>query len=119
MKQLPQILICHFKRFSWTGQKIRNPIEFDEEIQIDAEYICLKEKYQTKKEIAQELNHVYKLYALIVHEGKSTKQGHYYSYIKNTNNDTWYEYNDNLVKMIGPNLNSVKKNTNNAYILFY
>ena len=56
---------------------------------------------------------------MIVHEGKSTKQGHYYAYIKNTADGKWYEYNDSIVKLVGTNLNSVKKYTSNAYILFY
>jgi len=73
LKQLPRILIVHIKRFSWTGSKLRNPFNFDEEIQIDAEYINLsQQKYSTDEEVSRELNHVYRLYALIVHEGNST-----------------------------------------------
>ena len=120
LKQLPRILIVHIKRFSWTGQKLRNPLNFDEEIQIDAEYICLSpQKYQTHQEVSRELNHVYRLYALIVHEGNSTTQGHYYAYIKNLENSNWYRYDDSVVTKVGKDLSNVKKNTQNVYIMFY
>ena len=70
-------------------------------------------------EISRELNHIYKLYALIVHEGNSTTQGHYYAYIKNSQNRQWYRYDDSVVTLIGPDLKSVKKSIQNVYILFY
>lgn len=83
IKTLPRILIVHFKRFSYIGAKLKNPLNFDEEIQIDAEYMVLNNNDKLRnEEIAKELNHVYKLYAIIVHEGYSTSSGHYYSYIK-------------------------------------
>ena len=72
------------KRFNPYGKKLQNPLNFDEEIQIDAEYLSLnKQKYFTNESINKELNHVYRLYALIVHEGYNCDRGHYYSYIKN------------------------------------
>lgn len=120
----------HFKRFSYIGAKLKNPLNFDEEIQIDAEYMVLNNNDKlSPEEIAKEVNHVYKLYAIIVHEGYSTSSGHYYSYIKNQDHpqkDTnceaqsmWYRYDDEVVKLVGPNLSSVRRSTQNAYILFY
>ena len=67
----------------------------------------------------KEFNHVYNLYAVIVHEGYSTQRGHYYSYIKNTGTNMWFEYNDDVVKPVGKDLSSVRKFVKNAYILFY
>lgn len=120
IKQLPRILIVHFKRFSYNGTKLKNPLDFDEEIQIDSEYLALNNiKYSTYQQIEKEYNHVYRLYAIIVHEGYSTAKGHYYAFIKNQDNQLWYKYDDDNVSKVGPNLSSVKKNTNNAYILFY
>ena len=62
---------------------------------------------------------MYRLYAIIVHEGYSTSSGHYYTFIKNQENHHWYKYDDDVVKHVGPDLNGVKKFTQNAYILFY
>jgi len=71
--QLPRVLIIHMNRFNYNGTKLKNPLSFDEEIQIDAEYLALKEsKYDTKQLMEKEFNHVYNLYAIIVHEGYST-----------------------------------------------
>ena len=59
----------------------------------------------------KEINHIYKLYAVIVHEGYSTSRGHYYSFIKNSEDKIWYKYDDDSVKPIGADLSSVKKFT--------
>lgn len=117
--QLPRILIIHLKRFSYNGSKLKNPLSFDEEIQIDAEYMALDSKKHNNDSMTKEFNHVYNLYALIVHEGYSTSRGHYYSFIKNQATGIWYKYDDDEVKPIGKDLNSVKKLIQNAYILFY
>jgi hypothetical protein len=56
---------------------------------------------------------------VIVHEGYSTSRGHYYCFIKNQATGIWFKYDDDDVKPIGKDLSSVKKFTQNAYILFY
>jgi len=92
MIQLPRILILNVKRFGADGSKLKNTLNFEEEIQIDSDYLSLdKEKYSESAQ-NKEFNHIYRLYALIVHEGYSTGSGHYYAYIKN--NEKWYCYND-------------------------
>jgi len=77
-----------------------------------------KEKY-TQDQITLELNHVYNLYAVIVHEGYSTSRGHYYCFIKNQSTGIWFKYDDDDVKPVGKDLSSVKRFTQNAYIMFY
>lgn len=85
-------------------------MQFDEELQIDADYMNLNpSKYGTTEEIGKELNHVYHLYAIIVHEGYSTANGHYYAYIKNQGTNIWYKYDDEEVKPIGKDLKSVQR----------
>lgn len=117
--QLPRILIIHLKRFSYNGSKLKNPLSFDEEIQVDAEYMALNQNKMSEEQMTKELNHVYNLYALIVHEGYSTSKGHYYSFVKNQATGIWYKYDDDEVKAIGKDLQSVKRLIQNAYILFY
>ena len=107
------------KRFSYNGTKLKNPLSFDEEIQIDAEYMSPGTDRSSGAEISKEYNHVYNLYAVIVHEGYSTSRGHYYSYIKNDESGIWYKYDDDEVKPVGKDLNGAKRFTQNAYILFY
>ena len=38
----------------------------------------------------------YDLYAVLVHQGASTRSGHYYAFIKN-NNGVWYKMDDDSV----------------------
>lgn len=108
---MPRILIIHIKRFSYDGSKLKNPLSFDEEIQIDEEYMALNQQKYSKEQMNKEINHIYRLYAIIVHEGYSTSRGHYYSFIKNSEDKNWYRYDDDSVKIIGPDLSSVKKFT--------
>ena len=57
----------------------------------------------------REESHSYHLYSLIVHEGYSTNQGHYYAFVKHQDSNLWYRYDDDNVKLIGPDLSSVKR----------
>ncbi len=38
---------------------------------------------------------MYKLYAVLVHEGEKAESGHYYAYIRLK--DSWYKFNDEEV----------------------
>ena len=61
----------------------------------------------SKEDKMREENHTYELYAIIVHEGRSTFQGHYYAFVRH--NGLWYRYDDDHVRLIGPDLSTVKK----------
>ena len=56
----------------------------------------------------------YKLYAVLVHSGFSSKSGHYYAFAKAANNN-WYCFNDSNVYQVG--LQKVLRQE--AYCLFY
>ena len=57
---------------------------------------------------------IYNLYGVINHQG-SLDFGHYYSYIKNINNDNiWTKFDDIYVSNIGTNIDNL-----HSYILFY
>ena len=73
----------------------------------------------TDEDREREESHSYHLYSLIVHEGYSTAQGHYYAFIKHAETNLWYRYDDDVVKLIGPTLQSVKRQTQQSYMLFY
>ena len=51
---------------------------------------------------------------MLVHEGSSVNSGHYYSYVKASNND-WYIFNDHSVKKAEKNKILIQK----PYLLFY
>jgi len=119
---------------------LKNPLEFEEEIKIDKEFLAInsgryavynklmrtksmlnyhEEINITDEDREREESHSYHLYSLIVHEGYSTAQGHYYAFIKHAETNLWYRYDDDVVKLIGPTLQSVKRQTQQSYMLFY
>jgi Ubiquitin carboxyl-terminal hydrolase len=59
---------------------------------------------------------VYNLYGYIIHEGAQSRKGHYTSVVKGLD-DKWYECNDLQVTEYDRSI--TKKDTENAYMLFY
>jgi ubiquitin C-terminal hydrolase len=47
-------------------------------------------------EIVHKPTPIYKLYAVLVHQGEKASSGHYYAYIRLK--DKWYKFNDEIVK---------------------
>lgn len=130
IKILPRVLIIHLKRFANNGTKLKNPLEFDEVLRIDKEFLSINSgRYGTHRKLMRsgtmvnyddkidisdvdrqrEESHQYHLCSLIVHEGYSTNQGHYYAFVKHQDNNLWYRYDDDNVKLVGPDLSSVKR----------
>lgn len=62
----------------------------------------------------QQNNHIYSLYGVIVHAGKGSKAGHYYSFVKK--NEKWYLCNDERITEV-KDIEQVMKQ--NAYMLIY
>ncbi|CAJ0892174.1 1588_t:CDS:10, partial [Entrophospora sp. SA101] len=96
IKEEPNTLIVQLKRFGFSsstkqGYKISKRVEFGEGKNVR-----------------------YNLSAVLVHEGGTLRKGHYYSYIKNRNNE-WYLYNDRYVQRVP--INSVLECK--PYVLFY
>lgn len=57
---------------------------------------------------------LYQLYAVLVHQGESTRSGHYYCFVRNANN-VWYCLNDSQVSQVA----AARVMQQQAYILFY
>ena len=99
----PKYLVIFFKRFNNIGRKIDKVVNFPIDNFCLGKYVLGYDQDDSK----------YDLYAISNHVG-NTMGGHYYAYIKNTD-ENWYKYNDKYVSM----LNKDSLVTPNAYCLFY
>ncbi|KAG0029169.1 hypothetical protein BGZ81_004061 [Podila clonocystis] len=121
IKELPQNLILHLKRFDYdmdTMRRIKINDRFEFPTRLDMEPYTLD--YLTRKEQAQEggvsspSTHLpehsaafqYNLVGVLVHTG-TADSGHYYSYIKDrglegAENTLWYHFNDSKVEEFDP-----------------
>ena len=98
-------MIIHLKRFDG-NIKLKNKIIFPlENLKIS--------KYTSNIDENKNLN--YNLIGVINHYG-TMNFGHYICYVKNTNNNNWYLFNDSFIKRIDDINLIVSKE---AYILIY
>jgi len=105
---LPDVLIIHLKRFSYTRHwrdKIETDVDFPlEGLDMSKWVINADEKKES----------VYDCYAVSNHFG-SLGGGHYTAYVKNLLNGKWYNMDDSSVTPVHPD--AVKSRA--AYVLFY
>ncbi|EDO32736.1 predicted protein, partial [Nematostella vectensis] len=102
----PNILTIQLKRFDYHhmfGGKVSKEITYTEHL--DLRPFMTNPKGPPLK---------YKLYGVLVHSGYSCNSGHYYCYVRGSN-DCWYNMNDSMVRQVG--LNTVL--AQQAYLLFY
>ena len=109
----PNIFIIQLKRFN-NEKKLNIKVNFPIR-GLDMRKFVLENKENKKnKEIQQNNNLIYDLFAVAYHIG-NFGYGHYYSVCKNVFNKKWYKYDDNDVLEINEN-EIVNKD---AYLLFY
>lgn len=147
VKELPEILILHLKRFEFDFEKRKNVkindrLEFFNELDMfpyTVEGITHKEgKDLEDYPIKDKEYYQYELVGILVHQG-SAEIGHYSSYIMDRETKKWYEFNDQNIspfntndipkecfgddeelKEVGKTLVKTKiPRTKNAYMLFY
>lgn len=99
--KLPKHLIINFKRYNHYLQKNSKLINYPDVLDL-TEYTLGPDKKKSK----------YDLYAIAHHTGNYSG-GHYYSIIKNLDNN-WYNFNDETVSTYNDNLVN-----SSAYCLFY
>lgn len=107
----PRILTVQFLRFTYTGRKIDKFIKFPKCFNLRA---FVSDNIDGNLPRDQHTDHIYDLYGVVIHSGRSTRSGHYYSYVKKQNR--WFCCNDESVREIN-NLDQVLKQK--AYLLFY
>lgn len=103
--RLPEILVVHLKRFSYS-RYLKNKLEMFVNFPIHDLDLT---KYITRKDGA-----LYELYAVSNHYG-SMGGGHYTAYAKLINDNKWYNFDDSHVSPVGED--EIK--TAAAYVLFY
>ncbi|CAD6266820.1 unnamed protein product [Miscanthus lutarioriparius] len=106
--RLPEILIIHLKRFSYsryTKNKLETFVDFP---------ICDLDLSKYIGHRCQDVPHNYRLYAISNHYG-SLGGGHYTAYVYHEGKKRWYDFDD---RHVGPiTEDSIK--TSAAYVLFY
>ncbi|XP_009622829.1 ubiquitin carboxyl-terminal hydrolase 9 [Nicotiana tomentosiformis] len=107
--RLPDILVFHLKRFSysrWLKNKLDTFVNFPIHNLDLSKYVKCKD--------ATESSHVYELYAISNHYG-GLGGGHYTAYCKLIDDDRWYHFDDSHVSAAAES--DIK--TSAAYVLFY
>ncbi|KAL3642785.1 hypothetical protein CASFOL_013600 [Castilleja foliolosa] len=105
--RLPEILVIHLKRFSYTKHS-KDKLETFVDFPID--------EFDLSDYVIRENNMVgsrYKLYSVINHYG-GMGGGHYTAFVKHRH-DTWYRFNDKHVASV----TEEQIKTKSAYVLFY
>ncbi|KAJ2771366.1 hypothetical protein IWQ57_002245 [Coemansia nantahalensis] len=103
--QLPRILTLQLKRFSVFGGKIGRHVEFPLSLDM-AGYVSKNSSERGPQD--------YRLYAVLVHAGGSSRSGHYYCFVKSPAG-IWHELNDSTVRQVSER--TVLQQS--AYVLFY
>nr|GMD98650.1 ubiquitin carboxyl-terminal hydrolase 9-like [Ipomoea batatas] len=107
--RLPDILVFHLKRFSysrWLKNKIDTFVNFPIHNLDLSKYV--------KSKTASDSAHVYELFAISNHYG-SLGGGHYSAYCKLVDENKWYHFDDSHVSSVAES--DIK--TSAAYVLFY
>ncbi|KAL3692569.1 hypothetical protein R1sor_006220 [Riccia sorocarpa] len=106
--RLPEILVVHLKRFSYS-RYLKNKLETFVTFPIDdldlSKYVATNSESQ---------GYVYELYAVSNHYG-SMGGGHYTAYVKLVDENKWYNFDDSHVSPV----NESDIRTSAAYVLFY
>lgn len=106
--RLPQVLVIHLKRFSYTRysrDKISTFVDFPFE-GLDLSPFTVNPEHSSQK---------YDLFAISNHMG-GLGGGHYTAYVKNLYSGTWFTHDDSSVYPV-KNISEIKSSA--AYVLFY
>eukprot|EP00397_Hematodinium_sp_SG-2012_P005709 GEMP01005731.1.p1 GENE.GEMP01005731.1~~GEMP01005731.1.p1 ORF type:complete len:706 (+),score=148.28 GEMP01005731.1:183-2300(+) len=100
----PKVLTLQLKRFNFAmnGSKINKPVSFSMELEL-APFTSAK------------ATQTFRLFAVIVHQGKTMKSGHYYTYARNLGSNSWFKFDDESVTQVSQEM--VQRSQ--AYVLFY
>ena len=119
----PKILMVDFVRsVGFGGKKNTDIIPYPKKFNLKnymSEAIDRKSGARRETEQHTLKDVIYDLFAVIVHEGRSTHSGHYYSYCRGFEEEkenVWYKCNDHSISKLSGIEGALGKQ---AYILFY
>eukprot|EP01125_Pyxidicula_operculata_P018997 TRINITY_DN6842_c1_g3_i2.p1 TRINITY_DN6842_c1_g3~~TRINITY_DN6842_c1_g3_i2.p1 ORF type:complete len:2639 (+),score=452.27 TRINITY_DN6842_c1_g3_i2:39-7955(+) len=140
INKLPNHLIIHLKRFDYDlvlgkRNKLNQLIEFPQKLNLEPftkEGLERKENPDSMIEDSHPSSYFdYDLTGILIHSG-DTEMGHYYSYIRDSGTNKWYQFNDEMVtpfnpedipdRCFGGEISDGKNSRSkafNAYMLFY
>ncbi|CAM0957127.1 unnamed protein product [Alopecurus aequalis] len=107
--RLPEILVVHLKRFSYS-RYMKNKL--DTFVNFPIHHLDMR-KY-AKHTSGDDQPPIYELYSVINHYG-GLGGGHYSAYAKLVEEDSWYHFDDSHVSSV----NEEETRTSAAYLLFY
>uniref|UniRef100_A0ACD5U6E7 Uncharacterized protein n=1 Tax=Avena sativa TaxID=4498 RepID=A0ACD5U6E7_AVESA len=107
--RLPEILVVHLKRFSYS-RYMKNKL--DTFVNFPIHHLDMS-KYE-KHTFGGDQPPIYELYSVINHYG-GLGGGHYSAYAKLVEEDSWYHFDDSHVSSV----NEEETRTSAAYLLFY
>eukprot|EP00946_MAST-07B_sp_MAST-7B-sp1_P000583 g583.t1 len=131
IRSAPLCLVIHMKRFTVYGSKQTQHIAFPERLNLGP-YMSGSPNHNSEKKRQKQnkkrrrhhgddnalpdnfVNPIYELYGVVVHAGHTIASGHYYAFVRNSN-DVWYEMDDSHTRSVS--INTVLRQQ--AYILFY
>ena len=88
--EFPPVLYLHLKRFDFNGygmSKINTRFEFHKTLNLN--------QFLSKDSSSKDPP-VYQLFGVLVHDGTASS-GHYYAYLRPTQTEDWYKFNDSFV----------------------
>lgn len=118
INQLSPILIINFKRCAYTfdsTEKLTHQVNYNELLNVAPYMTSLSTSTDNTESTKVSKDIIYKLYAVINHAGNDLHSGHYYSYVR-TSNNVWYLANDTCCRRV--TLDEVL-NHPEALMLFY
>jgi ubiquitin C-terminal hydrolase len=113
--ELPKVLIIHLKRFNY-DKKTSNSNKISTQLFLPVDNLDMK-PYMSS--LCAEQPSKYNLSSTNNHHGSTIENGHYTSFCRSTNQNSWYEYDDTTVTNISNKEISERLVTGEPYILFY
>jgi len=119
LEELPTILILHIKRFVYDGssrgvQKVMKPVDFTVDMEIPKSVLSAESrpKFAAKQRL-------YKLFAVVYHNGREATKGHYVTDVYHTGYGTWLHCDDATITETAEQSVLNPSQSSTPYILFY
>ena len=109
INNLPNHLILQLKRFRFdmkTFERKKIKANYSFPLSVDMAPFLAKEKSDKgrKSSGSKRDESIYDVEAIILHKGKSAAQGHYISLVKREEDQQWWQFDDQTVTCVGPDL---------------